>query len=89
MAFYIGEIRRVRKEFFEAYKDGDYKKAIVLGKNLLHIYVENDDCDCMEYAVDMSNLALVFDQLHIYDRAAEYYKKAAELKKDYSGESLS
>ena len=48
MAFYIGEIRRVRKEFFEAYKDGDYKKAIVLGKNLLQIYVENDDCDCME-----------------------------------------
>lgn len=89
MAFYMGEIRRVRNEFFQAYKDGDYKKAIILGKNLLHIYVENDDCDCMEYAVDMSNLAMVFDQLQIYDRAAEYYKKAAELKKDYSGESLS
>ena len=89
MAFYIGEIRRMRKEFFEAYKDGDYKKALILGKGILNIYVENDDMDCMEYAVDMSNLAMVYDQVQLYDRAIELYKKAAELKKDYSGESLS
>ncbi|MBQ9090703.1 MAG: tetratricopeptide repeat protein [Anaerotignum sp.] len=89
MAFYIGEIRRMRNEFFEAYKDGDYKKALILGKGILNIYIENDDCDCMEYAVDMSNLGMVYDQIHLFDRAAEYYKKAAELKKDYSGESLS
>ena len=31
MAFYIGEMKKVRNSFFEAYKDGDYKKAIVLG----------------------------------------------------------
>lgn len=29
MAFYIGEMKKVRNSFFEAYKDGDYKKAIV------------------------------------------------------------
>lgn len=89
MAFYIGEIRRMRKEFFEAYKDGDYKKALILGQGILNIYVENDDCDCMEYAVDTSNLAMVYDQIQLYDRAMELYKKAAELKKEYSGESLS
>ena len=89
MAFYIGEIRRMRKEFIEAYKDGDYKKALILGKGILHIYVENDDMDCLEYAVDMSNLAMVYDQIQLYDRAVEYYKKAAELKKECSGESLS
>ena len=27
MAFYIGEMKKVRNSFFEAYKDGDYKKA--------------------------------------------------------------
>ena len=89
MAFYIGEIRKMRKEFFEAYQDGDYKKALVLGRSILNIYVENDDCDCMEYAVDTGNLAMVYDQIQLYDRAVELYKKAAELKKDYSGESLS
>ncbi|MBR6543576.1 MAG: tetratricopeptide repeat protein, partial [Anaerotignum sp.] len=89
MAFYIGEIRKMRKEFIEAYQDGDYKKALVLGKGILNIYVENDDMDCMEYAVDMSNLAMVYDQIHMFDRAMELYKKAAELKKEYSGESLS
>ena len=65
MAFYIGEIRKMRKEFIEAYQDGDYKKALVLGKGILNIYVENDDMDCMEYAVDMSNLATVYDQIHL------------------------
>ena len=59
MAFYIGEMKKVRNSFFEAYKDGDYKKAIVLGNKLLQIYAENDDCDCIEYAVDMSNLAML------------------------------
>ena len=44
MAFYIGEMKKVRNSFFEAYKDGDYKKAIVLGNKLLQIYAENDDC---------------------------------------------
>ena len=81
MAFYIGEMKKVRNSFFEAYKDGDYKKAIVLGNKLLQIYAENDDCDCIEYAVDMSNLAMVFDRLQLYPQAEKYYKQAAELKK--------
>ncbi len=89
MAFYIGEIKRMRKEFLEAYKDGEYRKALILGRGILNIYIENDDCDCMEYAVDMSNLAQVYDQVQLYDKAVEYYKKAAELKKDCSGENLS
>lgn len=89
MTFYMGEIRRVRKEFFDAYQDGEYKKAVFLGKHLLHIYEENEDCGCMEYAVDMSNLANVFDRMQVYDRAVFYYQKAAELKKQCGGESLS
>ena len=89
MAFYIGEMKKVRNSFFEAYKDGDYKKAIVLGNKLLQIYAENDDCDCIEYAVDMSNLAMVFDRLQLYPQAEKYYKQAAELKKRCGGESLS
>ena len=52
MAFYIGEIRRMRKEFIEAYKDGDYKKALILGKGILNIYVENDDMDYSDYVID-------------------------------------
>ena len=72
MAFYIGEIRRMRKEFFEAYKDGDYKKALILGKGILNIYVENDDMDCMEYAVDMSNLAMIYDQVQPAERISAF-----------------
>lgn len=89
MAFYMGEIRKQRKEFMEAYKDGDYKKAIFLGRRLLDIYEENDDCRSMEYASDLSNLGVVFDQMRFYEKAAEYYEKAAALKKECGGECLS
>ena len=36
-------------------------------------YAENDDCDCIEYAVDMSNLAMVFDRLQLFPQAEKYY----------------
>nr|WP_294681431.1 tetratricopeptide repeat protein [uncultured Anaerotignum sp.] len=89
MAFYIGEMKKVRNSFFEAYRDGEYKKAILLGRHLLQIYAENNDCDCIEYAVDLSNLAQVFDRLQMFEQAEGYYQQAAELKKHCGGESLS
>ncbi len=89
MAFYMGEIKNQRKEFIQAYQDGDYKKAIFLGKRLLDIYEANEDCENMEYAADMSNLALVFDQMRFFEKAEEYYEKAAWLKKQCGGECLS
>lgn len=89
MAFYIGEIKRLRKEFLDAYRDGEYQKAILLGREILQLYEENEDIACMEYAVDMSNLGMVYDQMRLYERAEDYYRRAAELKKTYSGESLS
>ena len=67
MAFYMGEIKNQRKEVIQAEQDGDYKKAIFLGKRLLDIYEANEDCENMEYAADMSNLALVFDQMRFFE----------------------
>ncbi len=89
MAYYMAEIRRLRQEFLQAYQDGEYKKAILLGKHLLDIYEENDDCECMDYAIDMHNLATVFERIQSYERALIYYKKAEELKKQHGGETLS
>lgn len=89
MSFYMGEIRKLRQEMFEAYDQAEYKKAIFLGKRILQIYLDHDDCDTMEYATDMHNLGVIFDQMMMYEKAMDYYKKAAILKKDCAGESLS
>ncbi|MBM6828801.1 tetratricopeptide repeat protein [Anaerotignum lactatifermentans] len=89
MSFYMGEIRKMRQELFSAYDRQDYRQALMLGRRILQLYLDHGDCDTMEYATDMHNLGVVFDELGRYDKAMEYYKKAAILKKDCAGESLS
>lgn len=89
MGFYFAEVRKLRRELQAAYGAGEYKKALILGKNILQKYMENDDANTMEYASDMHNLGVIFDTMGMYPKAVEYYKKAAVLKRDCSGESLS
>ena len=89
MGFYFAEARKLRRELQAAYGAGEYKKALILGKNILQKYMENDDANTMEYASDMHNLGVIFDTMGMYPKAVEYYKKAAVLKRECSGESLS
>lgn len=89
MGFYFAEVRKLRRELQAAYGAGEYKKALILGKNILQKYMENDDANTMEYASDLHNLGVIFDTMGMYPKAVEYYKKAAVLKRDCSGESLS
>ena len=89
MGFYFAEVRKLRRELQAAYGAGEYKKALILGKNILQKYMENDDANTMEYASDMHNLGVIFDTMGMYPKAVEYYKKAAVLKRECSGESLS
>lgn len=88
MAFYIGEIVKLRDEFFEAHKNGDYMAAVMLGTKIVELYEENDDCHTMEYATDLNNLAIAYDDVCLYDKATKYYQAAAKLKKELTGESL-
>ena len=89
MGFYVAEIRKLRWELKQAYEAEEYKKAIFLCKRILQLYLEQDACDTIEYASDMHNMGVLFDQLGMYRKAAEYYQKAAVLKRECSGESLS
>ena len=59
MGFYFAEVRKLRRELQAAYGAGEYKKALILGKNILQKYMENDDANTMEYASDMHNLGYV------------------------------
>ncbi len=89
MAFYIGEILKLRGEFLEAHQKGDYLESIVLGKKIMELYKNNNDCDSMEYAVDLHNLGIAYDDICMYEKAIFYYRSAAELKKKLCGESIS
>lgn len=87
MSFYLAEIRELRKNFMESYKDGDFKKALFLGRYLLDIYKETGDTEHPGLAEDTHNVGVIFDELGLYDKAAEYYRQAAALKKVRFGES--
>ena len=34
----------------------------------------------MEYAIDVNNLAIAFDDICMYEKAQKYYREAANLK---------
>ena len=89
MSFHLAEIKQLRKNFIELYKDGDFKKALFLGKYLLEIFKKNGYEECPGIAEDTHNVAVIFDELGMYDKAAEYYRQAAALKKARYGESSS
>lgn len=89
MSFYLAEIRELRKDFVKSYKDGDLKKALLLGKRLLEIYKEQGELKNPGFAEDTHNVAVIFDELGFYDKAVEYYLEAAALKKARLGESAS
>ncbi|NCC14728.1 MAG: tetratricopeptide repeat protein [Clostridia bacterium] len=87
MDFCLAEIRELQKSFGESYKNGDFKKALFLGKQLLELYKKNGDLEYPGFAEDTHNVAFIFDELGFYDKAAEYYRQAASLKKARCGES--
>ncbi|MDD4844039.1 MAG: tetratricopeptide repeat protein [Anaerotignum sp.] len=89
MSFYLAEIKQLRKNVVESYKDGDFKKALFLGKYLLEIYTQNGYEEHPGMAEDTHNVAVIFDELGMYDKAVEYYRQAAALKKARFGESCS
>ncbi len=88
MAFYIAELKKLRQECMQAYEAGELKKALYLIGRMLSLYQQNDDCDTLEYAADLHNIAVIFDDLQHYEKAAGHYEKAAALKKKLTGESL-
>lgn len=89
MAHYVGEMRTLRHEMTTAYESGDYKKAVFFGSQLLQMHLDNGKSSTMEYAMDVHNMGVLFDCIGMNEKAMQYYKEAAVLKKDCTGESLS
>ncbi len=89
MRFYLAEIKELRKSFVESYKEGDFKKALFLGEHILEVYRKNGGAELPGYGEDMHNVAAAFDALGVYEKAVEYYSRAAGLKKASFGQSAS
>ncbi len=89
MGQHIAEMRELRREIASAYRAGDYRRAVTSSGKLMQMYMEYGKSNTVEYAADVHNMAILFDTLGLNDKALQYYKEAAVLKRDYEGNSLS
>lgn len=89
MGYYLRELMDLRKEFIDSFREKRYADSIENGNKIIELYKNNNACNTEAYAEDVNNLAIVFDEIHINDRAKELYKEAAGLKKELSGEDSS
>ena len=87
MGYYLRELVNLRKDFTDSYNEKRYADAIDIGNKITELYKNNNACNTESYADDINNLAIVFDDVHIYDRAKELYKEAAGIKKELLGEN--
>ncbi|MBQ7241483.1 MAG: tetratricopeptide repeat protein [Firmicutes bacterium] len=84
MSYYAGEIVRLRDDFFRKFKDKAYFDAISGGEDIINLYKKNNNEESNEYATDLNNLAIAYDETGNFRKAIPLYEKAAEIKKKNS-----
>lgn len=80
MSYYIGEIVKLRADFLNAHKKGDYIQAIIAGEKIIKKYEENGDKDSIDYSIDMYNLGVAHDDVNNYPAAIDCYMKAKDIR---------
>ena len=81
MGYYIGEIIKLRNKFFEASDKADFAEAIKLGKDIIKLYKDNNDCESLEYANDLNNQEGL-KWVHILPELLDNKKLKTELPKE-------
>lgn len=87
MSYYIGEIVKLRAEFVNAHKKGDYIEAYVAAEKIIKKYEENNDISSMDFASDIYNLGVVSDDINNYTVAIDCYRKSAKIRKENNPKS--
>lgn len=86
MAYSMGEIVRLRKQFLEQYDAGELQEAAHTGGEMMNYYDSHQLASGLEYAADAFNFALLLDEIGFRQKAGEYYVKAAQIQKKELGE---
>ena len=63
MGYYIGDIVKLRNKFFEASEKSEFSDAIKYGSEIVKLYRDNNDRESLEYANDVNNLAIIYDNV--------------------------
>lgn len=82
--YYINEISELRKDFYKFYDEGRFTEAINNGDKILALYKDNNDTDNIDYARDIYNQGVIYEELLIYDKALRYYQNADKIYKKHN-----
>ena len=86
MAYSMVDIVRLRKKFFDTYKMCEFSETVKYGNEIIEMYEKNNDTSSLEYAGDVNNMAIVYDDVMSYEKAINLYKIAANIKLKILGE---
>ena len=87
MGYYIGDIVKLRNKFFEASEKSEFSDAIKYGSEIVKLYRDNNDRESLEYANDVNNLAIIYDNVMSHKKAIELYREAAGIRGKVLGEN--
>ncbi len=77
----------MRKKLANYCKKNQYDKAVTLSKEILKFYQLKQDNISMDYANDLFNLAIAFEQRGNFHRATELYEESSRVVNTHFGEN--
>jgi len=84
----MSKISYLRKRIIEEYNNSELKTASSLGETLMREHIHNNSTLSMEYANDIYNLAVIYDEMGDLDRALELYTTSGRHVMFVEGESV-
>ena len=79
--YYLNEISGLRKDFYRFYDERKLADAITACDKMLYLYKDNNDTENLDYARDLYNLGVIYEELGAYDKALNYYQAADKIYK--------
>lgn len=79
--YYLNEISDLRKDFYRLYDESKLADAITTCDKIMDLYKGNNDTENLDYARDLYNLGVIYEELAAYDKALNYYQTAEKIYK--------
>jgi tetratricopeptide (TPR) repeat protein len=84
----MNKIKYFRKCVAEWYAGANFTDAVEAGEALLREHWNNETACGVPYADDVFNLAFIYDEMGVWDRALQLYAESAKLVHEEEGDSL-
>ncbi|MDR1705096.1 MAG: tetratricopeptide repeat protein [Clostridiales bacterium] len=86
--FYYDEVRTLRTKLTARHRAGEYGKCVYIGEKLIQLHKKNKNTESMNFADDLYNLAIVYEETGRLNRAIDLYADSMRVVETVSGKGL-